>query len=422
MKNGTIDIPFNSSVIDEIEKEYNIKYSISQRESFNFIKSSGIKILTGGPGTGKTTVIRGLIEAYKRTNPKGIVALCAPTGRAAQRITESTKMEASTIHRLLDCKPYGDNEEELTCKNQDNPLSADLLIVDEVSMVDTELFAMLLGAVKSGTLIILCGDTDQLPSVGAGNVLKDLIASKQFPVNVLDTVYRQTDGSNIIHNANCVRTGNRREMRCGIDFEIIEVNSEKKIQDKIVNILRSLKYDDINAFQVLTPSKKGNAGTIQLNKLIQPICNQNTSKIFYGNTGFKCGDKIMTIRNNYKLNYFNGDIGVVKSVSEQGMEIEINGETIKLTEGLYEDVSLAYASTIHKSQGSEYSTVIIALPSSPKLMLKKDLLYTAITRAKERVIIIAENGALDTAVRQVTNPITRKTSLMEKIILKCNNL
>ena len=417
IKNNITSLRFEDEALAAIEKKYDIKYSASQRASFNFLKTTGIKILTGGPGTGKTTVIKGLIDAYKTFNPDKVITLCAPTGRAAQRIYESTGIEASTIHRLIEYKPYGNDE--YTCCDQSNPLAADLLIVDEMSMVDIELFALLLGAIKNNALVILCGDVDQLPSVGPGNVLKDLITSNQFEVNVLDTVYRQSVDSPIIYNANNIKNKNTNLKLCK-DFKVITVKCESDIPKAICDIVKSVKDNGVEYFQVLSPSKKGDGGVNNLNKLIQPIYNKNTASYSYGHNKYKCGDKVMTIRNNYDLDYYNGDVGIVTYVDESKIKIEINGHDIEIKDNLFEDVTLAYASTIHKSQGSEYPMVIISLPRSPRMMLKRDLVYTAITRAKSNVIIVSEQDALQTAIHSV-NTIIRKTSLKEKLIFsaKC---
>ena len=414
IQNSSQPLDFNNHVVNNIEKKCAIRYSEKQRKSFDFLKSTGIKILTGGPGTGKTTTVNGLIEAYKIMHPNNSILLCAPTGRAAQRMTESTGLPASTIHRLLDFKPYSN---EITCKDQTNPLLADLLIVDEVSMADEIIFSLLMGAVKNNTLVILCGDVDQLPSVGPGNVLCDLISSQLFEVNELDVVYRQTNGSRIICNAQSINKGNH-ELRLGDDFNIIEVGTEKEIHDKIVDLVSSY-YDSRDPYkiQVLSSTKKGDAGTIKLNEALQNICNggyDTERKVGYGTSQYRVGDKVIMTKNNYEVGYVNGDIGIVSDISPDGMVVDIGGEEINISKGLLNDVSLSYAMTIHKSQGSEYPVVIISLPQNPSIMLKRNLIYTAVTRAKKRVIIVTQHGTIDKAIDCIDNSM-RKTMLKEKL-------
>lgn len=412
IQNSAHALPFDATHISDIEKRCCITYSENQRRAFGFLRSAGIKILTGGPGTGKTTVVNGLIEAYKMMYPESTIMLCAPTGRAAQRMSEASGMPASTIHRLLDFKPYGNGT--LSCRDQNDPLPADFIIVDEMSMADVQILSLLLAAIKNGSLVVLCGDVDQLPSVGPGNVLRDLIGSGMFEVNALDIVYRQANGSKIIQNASFINTG-MHSIEEGKDFTLIEASNDVQMHDIISKLVAS-RFDAADPYklQVLSSTKKGAAGTVKLNMTIQSICNRTPARFGSGAYQYKVGDKIMMTRNNYELGYYNGDIGIIKSINSEGVTVILNGAEVNIRRGLLSDMVLSYAMTIHKSQGSEYHTVIIALPANPSVMLKRNLLYTAVTRAKSEVIIVYEKGAIDTAIDGIDNA-KRRTMLKEKV-------
>lgn len=410
LENTKINYIFKNESIKDVEKNFNMKYSESQIKSFEFLKTSGVKILTGGPGTGKSTVLRGLIEIYKKNYPDNVIALCAPTGRAAQRMTEVTGYNASTIHKLLE---YKLTDGVKTSKNKENPLNADMIIIDEVSMVDTEIFSLLLSALKNQSLLILCGDTNQLPSVSSGNVLNDLIKSNKFEVNTLDVVYRQENDSSINTNSFNVIKGNE-EIKTDKNFELIKANS-----DEILNAVLSYskKYHSFETpfkFQILTSTKKGVLGTSNLNKELQSILNPSTEDNLIGDCGFKINDKIIMKRNNYEAGYYNGDIGTISEIKENGIDVNINKDKIFISNKNISDISLAYSLTIHKSQGSEYDIVAVVLPQNPVSMLERKLLYTAITRAKKKVIILSESDAVNKAICN-NKTISRKTSLTEKI-------
>lgn len=433
--NYNIDV---ETEINNSETHFDIEYSESQKKSFNFLNTSGIKILTGGPGTGKTTVINGLIDVYKRIHPQAEIALCAPTGRAAQKIKETTGHPAATVHRLLNIKPYESFDEI----NYDvDELNVDLLIVDEFSMVDLKLFAYITNAIKEKATVILCGDIFQLPSVGAGNVLYDLIDTKLFDVVNLDIIYRQKENSKIISLAQNIKDGiieqftnnpQNANMKFGEDvyqvtkyysdkeIQLIKTNSAKQIHDIIVNTLKntflnkkSIHYvEDILDLQILSSTKKEDAGTISLNKSIHYIYNQNAD----AHTFFAIGDKIMMMENNYEIGYCNGDIGFITNIDNTNNTISININDIEMhiPHSHIKDISLSYACTIHKSQGSEYSYVIVSLPKSPTSILQRNLIYTAITRAKKYVAIIFEDDALFVAVNR-SNVNKRRTNLSKKI-------
>lgn len=409
--NSSVKLLYSSDIVADTERLLNISYSDKQKESFNFLSSTGVKILTGGPGTGKTTVINGLIHAYKQMYPSNTVTLCAPTGRAAQRLSESTNMSASTIHRLLNIKPCGD---DITYRDQSNPIESDFLIIDEMSMTDETVFDMIIGAVKNGTLVLLCGDVDQLPSVGPGNILKDLINSGQFEVNKLDVVYRQLNDSTIVSNALKINQGNT-DLKCDKSFEIIKVDTVEEIAENVKNIMRSY-YSRSLPFetQVLTSVKKDEAGVYNLNNLLQEIVNPGDPNIGFGITRYRINDKVMMVKNNYELKYVNGDLGTIKDINEKDIIIELTDKEICLPKKYLQDMMLAYAATVHKSQGSEYGTVIIALPERPHNMLKRNILYTAVTRAKSNVIIIAQGNALETAIHNTDNS-NRRTMLSERL-------
>lgn len=411
LKNSVKSYDFKENYIKDIESKLNITYGKKQREAFNLLKTSGIKILTGGPGTGKTTTIRGLIECFKLMKPNGKIALCAPTGRAAQRMSETTNMPAMTMHRLLDFKPYGAN---YTYKTLASPVDAELIIADEFSMADTELMAILLGAIKNGSLVLLTGDENQLESVGPGNVLHDLIASNKIEVCKLDEIYRQKDDSKVIINSIKINNGDTK-LVTGKDFEIVKVDNVEDVKAQVLKYTKMYyQKDDPYYMQVLTPIKKTPIGVFELNQLLQEELNKEKRKIDYGYLSFKPGDKIMTLTNNYQKGYVNGDIGMVKDINDEGLLISINGSSIVIEKENLDDVSLCYATTIHKSQGSEFPITLIVLPNKYKIMLKRKIIYTAVTRAKEKVIIISLEDALDTAILNYVD-YKRNTGLLEKV-------
>lgn len=410
--NNHSNLPFNDYVVNYAERICNIKYGNLQKEVFNAIKTTGIKIITGGPGTGKTTTIKGIIAAYKKLNPLSKVVLCAPTGRAAQRLKESTGYEAFTVHKLLEYRPFG---REVSHKDSTNPIDADFIIVDEFSMIDIEIFSILLNAIKNNALVFLVGDKDQLPSVGPGNVMSDLINSKKIDLYKLDTVFRQGEGSNIIINAQKIREGDFNLINDPHDFEIIKVDDSLKIMEKLDEIIINANETDPFYMQVLTSTKKNEVGTVELNQDLQDLLNSSNQKMVYGNMTFKKGDKIIMTQNNYESGYYNGDIGIIKDIDDDGITLDINNDIIYLKRKNFEDISLAYAITIHKSQGSEFPVVIIILPKNPSNMLQRNLIFTAITRAREKVIIITEEDALVTSILR-TNIMKRNTGLLSKIL------
>lgn len=408
LENGKKLLDFH---IEDIIQD-DIQYDQKQLNSLNVLKSTGIKIITGGPGTGKTTTIKKIIAEYERILPYNMISLCAPTGRAAQRMEESTKRPASTIHSLIEYKPFG--KKDSIYKDYDNPIESDLVIVDEMSMTDTILLAMLLGAIKTGTMVILVGDVNQLPSVGPGNVLKDLIESNKFETYIFKTIFRQAEASLIVQNAYKIING-ELDLFTGEDFKLIQVSSVQELQREILQLTQKY-YNKENLFetQVLTSTKKYEAGVYDLNRNIQEQINATKDEVTINGVSYKKNDKIMMITNNSEKSYSNGDIGYIKSNTNGLIIAEINGKEVEIGYKEMDEMMLAYASTIHKSQGSEYPIVIISLPKTPYIMLKRNLLYTAITRASQKVIIVYEDDALQVAINNIDDS-KRMTGLIEKI-------
>lgn len=412
-------LPFYETIVDEIEDERCVTFSAAQRKCFDFLKKSGIHIVTGGAGTGKTTTISGLLSAYTKLNPAAQVALCAPTGRAAQRMTElcgtfGENVRAYTIHKLLDFAPF--DGETLPNYNEQNPLSADLLIVDEMSMVDLHLFAVLVQAIKDGASVILCGDVCQLSSVGSGQVFGDLIESKQFMTVRLTTNYRQmnagVNNNNIIDNANRINEG-KWALQTGSDFEIITCRDDEDMQRIVIDLARANPDST-----VLTTVRENFAGVDGLNAALQPMMNVlGGNSVTYGKRNqytLRENDRILMVRNDYEVGYVNGDVGTIVSVDEAAgiITVDLGGVEKEIESTHWQDISLAYAMTIHKSQGSEYDSVIIALPSSATNMWLRNLLYTAITRAKKHVTIVCQPDAIEVSA-QNTKTSDRRTTLKE---------
>lgn len=395
-------LPYQEDSVEWAEKECGIQYAPQQKACFDLIRKSGIAIITGGPGTGKSTTLNGLIAAYERNNPNGKIALCAPTGRAAQRIKETTKRKAWTVHRLLGMRPFGN---DMVYRTAANPIEADLVVVDEASMLDTELTALLFGAVKTGALLVLLGDVNQLPSVGAGNILRDLIDCERIPTVQLRTVYRQGKQSPIVQNATRINDGYTDFAITQNEFSYAEAQTSLDLQMLVCGIA-SDQYDPQAPFdfQILCPAHKGDVGVAKLNALLQEMLNppSKTPEYRYGSRTYRVRDKVIMLNNNYDAGYFNGDIGVVTLVTPVGIRVRIGEKELDLTRSEMEDVNLAYAMSIHKSQGSEFKKVLIALPKSPANMLRRNLLYTAVTRAKQEVFLCAERDAVNVAATTST--------------------
>ncbi len=397
--------------------------------------TNGASIITGGPGTGKTTIVRCILEMFKQQNKK--VLLCAPTGRASKRLTESSGMEAKTIHRALEVNP--DGAEGIFHRNENNPLDADVVIVDEMSMVDVGLFYHLLKALKSTTRLIMVGDKDQLPSVGAGNVLRDLIESKKIHTTQLINIYRQDNDSLIVSNAHLINSGKMPIINNGSkDFFYEPGNDLIKNSETIIDLVstRLPKYFGYKPeeIQVLAPMKAGPCGIDNLNKRLQMTINPSYSGIELTSefTKYHVGDKIMQMVNNYDMEYtkyeengatqkgsgvFNGDIGYITRIEPDTHEVTIRFDDGKICTYMSTDlyqITLAYAITIHKSQGSEFDCVVIPLVPGAPIIITRNLLYTAITRAKKAVVLI---GSKQTLARMIHNNYTAKRYTMLKDFL-----
>jgi exodeoxyribonuclease V alpha subunit len=381
-----------------------------QRKAVSMAVESGLLVVTGGPGTGKTTTIKTLLELFQRHGLE--VMLAAPTGRAAKRMTEATGMEAKTIHRLLEYT-YMDGKGYSFLRDDTRPLKAHVVIVDEVSMVDLILFFHLLKAIPPGCRLVLVGDMDQLPSVGAGNVLRDIISSGAVPVARLDRIFRQVDSSTIITNAHRVNTGQMPLTESNSsDFYFMHESDPEVVVDMILELcsLRLPRYrnrDAIDDIQVLSPMRRNTLGVDNLNLKLQQELNPpapHKAEIRVGGTHFRLGDKVMQIRNNYQKEVFNGDIGRIIHVNSDDGEIhvcfpDVGGDReiiYDITE--LEELVLSYAVSVHKSQGSEYPVVVLPVVTQHYIMLQRNLLYTAITRAKELVVLIGTKKALAIAV------------------------
>lgn len=398
--------------IIRIEDDDNVCYETKQKKAIKDAASKGILILTGGPGTGKTTAIKGMIRLFEKHGMK--IALAAPTGRAAKRMTEVTGLEAKTIHRLLEAE-WGDDEKSEFARNVQNPLEADVVIVDEMSMVDVFLFRALVEAMRLGTRFVMVGDADQLPSVGPGNVLGDLIASEKFPVVRLTEIFRQAQSSLIVMNAHRIVNGETPETE-NIDSDFFflprpnSVTTASTVADlNITRLPSAYGFDPFDDIQVLCPSKKGECGTFNLNNRLQKLLNPPSEKKQehrMETRTFRTGDKVMQIRNNYDLVWkkgdedgtgiFNGDIGKLKKISHgsKTMTIDFDGRMTEYPMDKLQDLELAYAITIHKSQGSEFPAVIIPVIDAPEKLMYRNLVYTAVTRAKNLLIIIGSKEKL----------------------------
>ncbi len=405
--------------IEKEEIENGIKYAELQKNAISAAMGNGVMILTGGPGTGKTTVVKALLKIFKGMGMR--VALSAPTGRAAKRLSESTSSEAKTVHRLLEMN-FADKGFSFL-RNEKNYLEEDVIIVDEVSMADVLLFEALLKAIKPGGRLIIIGDANQLPSVGAGNVLHDLIESQKFAVIELKEIFRQAEESLIITNAHRINNGEMPVLSVrDNDFFFLPASTDEQIANTIVDLCKNrlpkaYGVNMIDGIQVITPSRKGSAGTEYLNVLLQEALNPINKKgnsFEHRNRVFSVGDKIMQTRNNYQiiwnkygsensgLGVFNGDIGEILDVDRRGgtMLVRFDDREVNYDYSLFDDIDHAYAITVHKSQGSEYPIVIIPAYRAPEMLLTRNLFYTAVTRAQKMVIVV---GREDVVRKMVEN-------------------
>ena len=400
---------------DRIRARTGMDYDEVQLQAIMTAVQNKVLVLTGGPGTGKTTTTLGIITAFREAGAK--ILLAAPTGRAAKRLAETTGMEAKTIHRLLEVKPPEGYQ-----RNEENPLEGDVLIVDECSMIDIMLMYNLLKAVPDSMTVILVGDVDQLPSVGAGNVLRDIIDSNCFPVVRLTRIFRQAQTSRIIMNAHRVNRGQMPDISNGknTDFFFMERETPEAAAATIAELVKTKlsRYYRIapSEIQVLTPMQRGVVGAANLNQLLQETINPGEIGLRRGGYVFRERDKVMQIRNNYDKEVFNGDIGVVERIDleDRTLFVCFDDRTVEYDSTELDELVLAYATTIHKAQGSEYPIVVMPLLMTHYIMLQRNLIYTGITRAKKGLVIVGTKKALATAVRTVTVT-KRNTKLCERL-------
>lgn len=424
------------------EKSLEIILSEKQREALKGVNENNVSIITGGPGTGKTTIIKSLIDIYKSKKKK--VVLCAPTGRAAKKMSEATGEEAKTIHRLLEIGKIDDDR--LSNVDVDfKPIDADVIVIDEMSMVDIFIMNYITKAIYLGTKLVLVGDSNQLPSVGAGSVLKDLIESNTIPTVNLDKIFRQAAKSDIIVNAHKVNNGEmfvdkKEREESNNDFFYINEQNVEKIVSQIVSLStgRLSKYGDYDFskdIQVLTPTKKGALGTKELNRVLQENINpekEGKKERKYGDITFREGDRVMQVKNNYDIFWdreidgfyetgtgvFNGEFGKIEKIDNEEKQIKIEFDDGKIAWYMFselEQLELAYAITIHKSQGSEFNVVIMTLPQAAPMLLTKNLLYTGITRAKKLLIIFGSGNVVKYMINNSDSK-KRNTGLKYKLI------
>ena len=424
-----------------IQKKSDIELSEKQLEAINVINDNNVCVITGGPGTGKTTIIKTVIDLYKKQGKK--VVLCAPTGRAAKRMEETTGSQAKTLHRLLE---IGKIKNELGVENVDYetaPIDADVIIVDEMSMVDIFLMNYLVKSIYLGTKLVLVGDVDQLSSVGPGSVLKDIIESEQFQVIRLDKIFRQAALSKIVLNAHNVNRGEKfitktEDKSLKEDFFFINEYNQDKILYNILSLCKDrLKnygnYEFFKNIQVISPTKRGMIGTRELNKYLQQELNpkENKKEKVSGNITFRQGDRVMQVKNNYDIYWekrepefeygsgiFNGEFGTILDINEEEKQIEVKYDDGKIAWYAYQDLEElehSYAITVHKSQGSEFDVVILPITASSPMLLTRNLLYTAITRARKLLIVIGSNKIIENMIANFDNK-KRNTGLKYKLI------
>ncbi len=425
-----------------IGKSGDIELDPEQRRAVSYAARNGVLLLTGGPGTGKTTTINAMIRYFETSGMRFVLA--APTGRAARRMTEATGYEASTIHKLLEVNAATGDRDDRTVfgRNEEHPLEVDVVIIDEVSMVDIFLLHALLRALPGGTHLILSGDADQLPSVGPGDVLRDILLAGCFPTVTLTKIFRQANGSEIVMNAHRINKGEQilLENRRGGDFFYLSGNEAPSIIRRLIRLIRSEipKNIGVDPFdvQVLTPMRKGVLGVEELNRTLQEAINPPSSKkdeVSQGSRIFRTGDKVMQIRNNYQIEWeirgisgiavergnsiFNGDMGVIKEVRHFSSELLIEfdgGRFVEYPFPMLEELEHAYAVTVHKSQGSEYPVVLLPVLSGPPILMTRNLLYTAVTRARQLVVLLGREEAIRGMIRNRSER-DRYTSLREHL-------
>lgn len=408
--------------ISVISKQTGVEYDEVQAEAIREAVSSKVMVLTGGPGTGKTTTTQGIIAALKAMGLR--ILLAAPTGRAAKRMSEATGMEAKTIHRLLEYNPKDGYK-----RNDDNPLEGDALIVDECSMIDLLLMNNLMKAIPAGMRLVLVGDIDQLPSVGAGNVLRDIIDSKRIPVIRLTRIFRQAQESRIVMSAHAINKGVFPDTSNGknTDFFFIQQEDPEQAVDTIVKLVKERLPNaykrPTSDIQVLTPMQRGVVGAANLNMALQTVLNPGQVSLNRSGYSFRQGDRVMQLRNNYDKEVFNGDLGYIERVDMEDRTLFVcfDGRTVEYDVSELDELTLAYATTIHKSQGSEYPIVVMPVLMTHYVMLQRNLIYTGITRAKKICVLVGTKKALSFAIRNLS-VLKRNTKLKERLnALECQS-
>ena len=399
----------------KLQRETGIEYDEVQVEAIRQAIASKVMVLTGGPGTGKTTTTKAIIAALQSAGMR--ILLAAPTGRAAKRMSEATGMEAKTIHRLLEYNPQDGYK-----RNDENPLEGDALIVDECSMIDIILMNNLTKALPTTMRLVLVGDIDQLPSVGAGNVLRDIIDSGVIPVVRLTRIFRQAQSSRIVMSAHAINRGCFPDISNGqhTDFFFMKQEEPEKVAETIVSLVcdrlpKAYRQPNAN-IQVLTPMQRGVVGAANLNMALQQALNHNTAALVRGGYTFKEGDRVMQLRNNYDKDVYNGDLGYVRSVDmeERTLTVDFDGQMVEYEASELDELTLAYATTIHKSQGSEYPIVVMPVLMTHYVMLQRNLIYTGITRAKKICVLVGQTKALAYAIHNM-KVLKRNTRLKERL-------
>lgn len=401
--------------LQTLSQETGIEYDEVQLQAIQEAVRSKVMVLTGGPGTGKTTTTQGIIAALKHLRLR--ILLAAPTGRAAKRMSEATGMEAKTIHRLLEFNPKDGYK-----RNDENPLEGDALIVDECSMIDIILMNNLMKAIPASMRLVLVGDIDQLPSVGAGNVLRDIIESQRIPVIRLTRIFRQAQSSRIVMSAHAINQGRFPDTSNGkqTDFFFIKKEEPEAVAEEIVNLVQNrlpkAYRQPVSHIQVLTPMQRGVVGAAHLNTTLQQALNPSSIGLNRGGLSFRPGDRVMQLRNNYDKEVFNGDLGYVESVNleERTLLVHFEERLVEYEVSELDELTLAYATTIHKSQGSEYPIVVMPVLMTHYVMLQRNLIYTGITRAKKICVLIGTPKALAFAIRNLS-VLKRNTKLKERL-------
>ncbi|KHK01666.1 SF1B family DNA helicase RecD2 [Desulfovibrio sp. TomC] len=389
--------------VEWVQEKLSMTLAEKQVEAVRAAATSKVLVITGGPGTGKTTIIRAILKIFSAITKH--ILLAAPTGRAAKRMSEATGHEAKTLHRLLEYSMQKGGFQ----KNEDHPLDCELIVVDEASMIDLILMHHLLKAIPKPATLILVGDVDQLPSVGAGNVLKDVIASGAIPVVELNEIFRQAQESSIIVNAHRINKGVMPDLRPkmeGDDFYFVQEDEPDRALQRIIHLVKEripkkFGLDPIDDIQVLTPMNRGVVGTANLNTALQEALNPRGEELARGGRTFRVGDKVMQIKNDYDREVFNGDIGRIARIDseEQEVVLAIDGREVKYEYSDLDELVLAYGVSIHKSQGSEYPAIVIPIMMQHYIMLQRNLIYTGITRGRKLVVLVGQKKALGMAVR-----------------------